>query len=48
MAIAAICGGYAGARLARKLPTTDVRIAITVIAFGLALWFFIQPIGGAP
>lgn len=48
MAIAAICGGYAGARIARKLPTTAVRIAITVIAFGLAMWFFIQPIGGTP
>lgn len=45
MAIAAIAGGYAGARVARKLPPTAVRIAIIAIAFGLAAWFFVKPIG---
>jgi uncharacterized protein len=39
MAVAAILGGYAGARVARKLPTKYVRWVIITIAFSLAGYY---------
>jgi uncharacterized membrane protein YfcA len=42
MAIAAIIGGYAGARIARRLPASVVRYAVIVIGFGLAAYYFIR------
>jgi len=41
MAVGAVLGGYAGARLSRRLPARWVRAAVIAIAFGLAgvyLW----------
>lgn len=48
MAVAAIAGGYAGARVARRLPSVYVRWVVIVIGFSLAgyyLWkqFFSTP-----
>jgi uncharacterized membrane protein YfcA len=43
MAISAILGGYAGARVARRLPASIVRYAVIVIGFGLATYFFVRP-----
>jgi hypothetical protein len=42
MVLAAIAGGYVGARVARRLPTVYVRYAIIVIAFGLAAYYFLR------
>lgn len=42
MAIASILGGYAGARLARRLPVTLVRWVVIAIGFGLALYYGIE------
>jgi uncharacterized membrane protein YfcA len=42
MALAAIAGGYAGARVARRLPASYVRYAVIVIAFGLSLYYFVR------
>jgi uncharacterized membrane protein YfcA len=42
LAIAAIIGGYAGARVARRLPASTVRYVVIAIAFGLAAYYFIQ------
>jgi len=42
MVIAAVLGGYAGARVARRLPAHYVRYAVIVIGFGLAIYFFIR------
>jgi uncharacterized protein len=39
MAVAAILGGYAGARVARKLPAKYVRWSVIVVAFGLAGYY---------
>jgi uncharacterized protein len=39
MAVAAILGGYAGARVARRLPTKYVRWSVIVVAFGLAGYY---------
>lgn len=39
MAVAAILGGYAGARVARKLPTKAIRWVVIVVAFGLAGYY---------
>lgn len=41
MAAAAIAGGYAGARVARRLPASYVRWTVVVIGFGLAAWYFV-------
>jgi uncharacterized membrane protein YfcA len=43
MAVSAILGGYAGARVSRRLPASAVRYAVIVIGFGLATYYFIQP-----
>ncbi|MBX9580363.1 MAG: sulfite exporter TauE/SafE family protein [Gemmataceae bacterium] len=42
MAGAAVLGGYAGARVARRLPAQYVRYAVIVIGFGLATYYFID------
>jgi len=42
MAIAAILGGYTGARVARRLPPVYVRYAVIVIGFSLAAFYFIR------
>ena len=42
MAAAAIVGGYAGARVARRLPATAVRYSVIAIGFGLAAYYFIR------
>jgi uncharacterized protein len=44
MAIAAIIGGYLGARVARKLPAKYVRWAVIVIAFTLTAYYFAKQI----
>jgi uncharacterized membrane protein YfcA len=40
MALAAIVGGYLGARVARRLPKNVVRWAVIAIGFGLAAYYF--------
>jgi uncharacterized protein len=45
MAIAAIVGGYFGARVARRLPARFVRSIVIVIAFGLSAYYFIRRYG---
>jgi len=42
MILAAVAGGYAGARVARRLPAHYVRYAVIVIGFGLAAVYFIR------
>lgn len=42
MVLAAIAGGYAGARVARRLPPSYVRYAVIVIAFALSAYYFIR------
>ena len=42
MAVAAIAGGYTGARVARRLPAAYVRWAVIIIAFSLAVYYFVQ------
>jgi uncharacterized protein len=45
LAVAAVAGGYAGARVARRLPASYVRYAVIVIGFGLAAYYFIRQYG---
>lgn len=40
MAVAAIVGGYVGARVARQLPPQYVRYAVIAIGFGLSAYYF--------
>jgi uncharacterized membrane protein YfcA len=42
MVVAAIVGGYVGARVARRLPASYVRYAVIVIGFGLSAYYFIK------
>ena len=42
MVVAAVLGGYVGARLARRLPIRIVRYAVIAIGFGLASYYFIR------
>jgi uncharacterized membrane protein YfcA len=42
MALAAIVGGYLGARVARRLPKNVVRWIVIAIGFGLAAYYFYQ------
>jgi uncharacterized membrane protein YfcA len=42
MAVAAILGGYAGARVARRLPVRIVRYAVIAIGFSLATYYFVR------
>lgn len=39
--VAAVIGGYAGARLARRLPPARLRLAITLFNFALTAAFFV-------
>jgi uncharacterized membrane protein YfcA len=39
MMVAAIAGGYAGARFARRLPALYVRLLVVAIGFGLAGYY---------
>jgi uncharacterized protein len=47
MAGAAVVGGYAGARVARRLPAAAVRWAVIAIGFGLAGYYFWQRANGS-
>ena len=40
-------GGYAGARVARRLPAAWVRYAVIVIGFGLSAFYFARQYGWA-
>ncbi len=42
MVVAAILGGYLGARVARRLPAKYVRWTVIAIGFGLALYYFVK------
>jgi uncharacterized membrane protein YfcA len=42
MALAAILGGYCGARIARRLPAVYVRYTVVAIGFGLSLYYFVK------
>jgi uncharacterized membrane protein YfcA len=45
MAVASIAGGYAGARLSRRLPQPLVRWLVIVIGYGLAAYYFLKQAG---
>jgi uncharacterized membrane protein YfcA len=47
MAVAAIVGGYLGARFARRLDRNVVRWIVIAIGFGLAAYYFFQQATGA-
>jgi uncharacterized membrane protein YfcA len=40
MAVAAVAGGYAGARVSRRLPAAYVRWVVVAIGFALAAYYF--------
>ena len=40
MAVAAVAGGYLGARVARRLPAAAVRWTVVVIGFTLTAYYF--------
>ena len=42
MAIFAILGGYAGARVVRKIPHRSTRAAVIVLGFGMTAYFFLK------
>jgi uncharacterized membrane protein YfcA len=42
MMLAAVVGGYAGARVARRLPAAAVRWSVVAIGFGLSAYYFWQ------
>jgi len=45
MAIAAIFGGYIGARVARRLPAIYVRVIVVAIGFCLSAYYFYKQFG---
>lgn len=45
MAVAAIAGGYVGARVSRRLPASVVRWAVIAIGFGLSSYYFWKQYG---
>jgi uncharacterized protein len=45
MVVSAVLGGYAGARVARRLPAAYVRYAVIVIGFGLSAFYFARQYG---
>ena len=45
MVLSAVLGGYAGARVARRLPAAYVRYAVIVIGFGLSAFYFAKQYG---
>jgi uncharacterized membrane protein YfcA len=40
MLVAAVIGGYAGARIARQLPVSKLRMGISFLNFGITAAFF--------
>lgn len=42
MMAAAVAGGYAGARVARRLPARYVRYTVIAVGFGLAAYYFVR------
>ena len=42
MAVGATAGGYAGSRLAQRVPQESVRMLVILIGFVAGLWLFIQ------
>jgi len=42
MLIAAAAGGYVGAQIARRLPTTIVRVVIITVSFAMTVAFFLR------
>jgi uncharacterized membrane protein YfcA len=42
MAIGATVGGYAGSRLAQRVPQNSVRALVIVIGFTASIWLFVQ------
>ncbi len=47
MVLAAVVGGYLGARAARRLPKNVVRWIVVVIGFGLAAYYFSKQLSSA-
>ena len=47
LGLGALAGGLIGPRLMRRAPRTPVRIAIAVLALGLAAWLLIQAVAGS-
>jgi uncharacterized membrane protein YfcA len=45
MAVAAILGGYCGARLGRLLPRQLVRLVVILVGLGLAGYYFAKQAG---
>jgi uncharacterized membrane protein YfcA len=45
MVLSAVAGGYAGARVARRLPAAYVRYAVIAIGFGLSAFYFAKQYG---
>ncbi|HYH63077.1 MAG TPA: sulfite exporter TauE/SafE family protein [Urbifossiella sp.] len=45
MVMSAVLGGYAGARVARRLPAAYVRYAVIAIGFGLSAFYFAKQYG---
>ncbi len=45
MVVSAVLGGYAGARVARRLPAAYVRYAVIAIGFGLSAFYFARQYG---
>jgi uncharacterized protein len=48
MAAAGILGGYAGARLGRRLPREAVRWFVVLVGLSLSAYYFVRPAGGPP
>ena len=46
LGLGALAGGLIGPRVMRRAPRTPVRIAIAVLALGLALWLFLRVLLG--
>ena len=44
LGLGALAGGLVGPRLMRRAPRTPVRIAIAVLALGLAVWLLLQAV----
>jgi uncharacterized membrane protein YfcA len=42
MILAAVAGGYTGARVARRLPAQYVRYAVIAIGFGLSAFYLVR------
>ena len=42
MVLGGICGGYAGASLARRVNGSSVRAIVIAVAWGMTAWFFVR------